>query len=190
MKNIFIISGPAGSGKDAVIEGLRTRFPSERVITSTTRLPREGETEGISYHFLSRENFEKALKENKFVEYSINENDELYGVTKEEIERVSKLPVTILWKMDWKGVVSVKKLFPEIPSLLITASLSDLEARLRRRDGKEKDETYFTERMNYTREWLTHTDIYDYIIENKEDALDETIAETERIIKTHFAEKK
>jgi guanylate kinase len=182
MKNVFIISGPAGSGKDTIIERLAGSLPFERVITTTTRAARPGETDGNPYYFVSREQFEKSVTEDRFIEHSVNENDECYGVTKEELDRVSRSGHIGIWKVDWKGVISAKRLFPGIIALLISAPIGILESRLRERDGSEKDGAYFQERMAYTREWLRHTDIYDYTIENEQGKLDEAVEKTRAII--------
>lgn len=182
MKNVFIISGPAGSGKDAIIDGLGKFLPLTRVITTTTRAPRTGETDGHPYHFISRQEFEQAIAEKKFIEYSTNENDELYGVAFEELDRVAHSENIGIWKMDWKGVVSAKKLFPSIIALFISAPLDILESRLRKRDASKSNDDYFRERMEYTREWLKHTDIYDYTIENEQGKLDESIKKALAII--------
>jgi guanylate kinase len=182
MQNIFIISGPAGSGKDAVIEALEKLLPITRVITTTTRAPRPGETDGHPYYFISRALFEQGIARNAFIEYSTNENA-WYGVTHEELDRVAHAEGIGIWKVDWKGVVTAKKLFPHIIALFISAPLDILESRLRKRDLSEKNESYFRERMAYTREWLNHTDIYDYIIENEEGKLDETVRKVSALIK-------
>lgn len=181
MKNVFIISGAAGSGKDAVIDGLQLLLPLERIITSTTREKRHSESEGHPYYFITREDFEQGITEEKFAEYSTNENGGLYGVTTAELNRIANKNCIAIWRVDWKGVIAIKKLYPEIKAIYISAPLDILEARLRSRDVG-KDESYFHERMEYTREWLQHLDIYDYIIENKEGKLDETIKQVFRII--------
>lgn len=185
MRNIFIISGPAGSGKDAVIDGLEKLLPIKRIVTTTTRAPRPGETDGHPYYFVSRAKFEQDIASDRFIEHSINENDERYGVTREELERVAHSENIGIWKVEWKGVMTAKKLFPDIIALFISAPLAVLENRLRKRDGSEKDETYFRERMAYTREWLKHTDIYDYTIENEEGKLDETVRQVSALIREH-----
>jgi guanylate kinase len=182
MKNIVIISGAAGSGKDSVIDGLQALLPLERIITTTSRLPRPTESEGHPYYFISKDDFERGIQAGEFVEYSTNENGGLYGVTKRELERVSQTNGVALWRVDWKGVVTIKKLFPAIPAIYISAPLSVLEQRLRNRDA-DKDEHYFKERMDYTREWLNHLDIYDYQVENEEGKLSETVEQVARIIK-------
>ncbi|MDD2766843.1 MAG: hypothetical protein PHH40_03710 [Candidatus Moranbacteria bacterium] len=182
MKNVFIISGPAGSGKDAIINGLEKLIPLSRVITTTTRRPRHNETDGNPYHFLSREQFLQNIAEKKFIEYSVNENDELYGVTFEELDRVDRSGAIGIWKMDWKGVISAKKLFPNIIAIFIHAPMNILEARLRKRDSAQTNKNYFEDRMNYTKEWLKHTDIYDYTIENEQGELDQSIEQVASII--------
>ena len=108
----------------------------------------------------------------------------LYGVSKAELRRISELEHRIgIWKIDWKGVESAKKLFPTIQAIFISAPLAVLEERLRSRDSL-KDERYFAERMAYTREWLKHTDIYDYVVENEQDKLDQAIEDVKTIILT------
>ena len=184
MKNVFIISGAAGSGKDSVIDGLQSVLPIERIITTTTRSMRPAESEGHPYYFVTHDEFERGIAANNFVEYSTNENNERYGVTKTELDRIINTNHIAIWRVDWKGVVAIKKIYPDIPALYISAPLDVLEHRLRLRDN-DKSETYFQERMAYTREWLKHLDIYDYIIENEEGKLAQTIERVADIIKNH-----
>lgn len=188
MKNVFIISGAAGSGKDSVIDGLQSIFPIERIITSTTRAMRPSESQGSPYYFVSPEEFQRNIAADNFVEYSTNENGGMYGVTRMELERIAEKNCIAIWRVDWKGVIAIKKLCPEIPALYISAPLDVLEARLRARD-KGKDESYFQERMDYTREWLKHLDIYDYVIENEDGQLNQTIERVATIIKEHSAKE-
>lgn len=186
MKNIFILSGPSGAGEDSVINGLKKTLPIERVITTTSRAMREGDSQGSPYYFISPEEFEQKITAGHFIEYAREYNNQLYGVTREELERVAQLGKTGkigIWKIEWQGVITAKKLFPGIIAILISAPLEVLEARIRRRDNP--DEAHLKERMEYSREWLTHTDIYDYRIENQEGKLEETIAEAKRIIEQH-----
>lgn len=183
--NIFIISGPSGAGEDSIIEGLRRYFAIERVITTTTREMRPGESRGKPYYFISREEFIVRRDKNEFVEWAEQYNGNLYGVAKEEIERVKKSGKVGVWKIEWKGVITAKKLFPEIPAIFITVSdLKILESRIRRRGGISEE--YIRKRMEYTKEWMKHKDIYDYEVYNEEGKLDEAIAKTAEIIKKHL----
>lgn len=187
--NIFILSGPSGAGEDSIIEGLRKYFEIERIITTTTREPRLGEIDGFSYYFIPKEEFLKRRENGEFVEWAEQYNGNLYGVTKEEIERVKSACQRTgkigTWKIEWKGVMSAKKLFPEIPAIFITVpDLKILEDRIRRRDNISEE--YIKERMEYTKEWLSHTDIYDYTVVNEEGKLDETIEKTAEIIRKYL----
>ncbi len=183
MKNVFIISGPSGAGEDSVIEGLIDQFPIERVITTRTRPMRIGESQGKPYYFISENEFKEKLAADEFVEYAEQYNNQLSGVTKSEIDRVASSGKIGIWKIEYKGVITAKKLFPGIIAIMLTAPLEVLEARIRRRDNP--DEQLLAERMAYTREWLKHLDIYDYVIENEEGKLAQTIEQVARIIKKH-----
>lgn len=182
--NIFIISGPSGAGEDSIIEGLSRLMPLERVITSTTRELRPGESQGNPYYFISKEAFAQKIHMGGFAEYAQQYNDNFYGVTCEELARVAQSKKTGIWKIEYKGVMSVKKTFPAIRSIFITVpSLDILETRIRRRDNAS--DAYIQERMEYTKEWLKHADIYDYTVVNEEGKLHEAIKKVQAIIQQH-----
>lgn len=182
---IFIISGPSGAGEDSIIEGLEQYFPLERVITTTTRMMRPGESQGSPYYFISPEEFNARLEKNNFAEYATQYNGNVYGVTKEELERVEKSGKIGIWKIEYKGVMTVKKTYPEIVAIFVNAqSLEILENRIRRRDNVS--EKYIKERMEYTKEWLSHKDIYDYAVINEEGQLDKAIKEVAEIINSNI----
>jgi guanylate kinase len=180
--NLFILSGPSGAGEDSIIEGLKKHLPIERVITSTTRKPRDGESQGNPYYFLSHQDFQEKIEAGEMVEYAQEYNNHYYGVTKIEINRILQSGRIGIWKIEWKGVITAKKLYPGICAIfLMTENLEILERRIRRRDSGISDD-YVKERMEYTKEWLTHKDIYDYTVINKENKLEEAIEEVRAII--------
>lgn len=186
MSTIFIISGPSGVGEDSVIEGLRKYFPIERVITTTTRQMRPGESQGAPYYFVSREEFEEKIKNDKVAEYAQEYNHNFYGVTKEELDRVANSEKIGIWKIEYKGVITAKKKFPEIKSIYIAApSLEILRRRILKRDPSV-NEKYLNERMEYTQEWMRHEDIYNYKVVNEENKLEETVKKIAEIIKSHL----
>jgi guanylate kinase len=187
--NIFIISGPSGAGEDSIIEGLSHKMPLERIVTTTTREPRPGESQGMPYYFLSQEEFQKRLQNGEFVEYAQQYNGNFYGVTREELDRVAASGKIGIWKVEYQGVMTIKKLFPEIKAILITvASLDVLEQRIRRRDQHVSEE-YIQERMEYTKEWLKHQDIYDYAVVNREGQLQVAIDEVSNIIRQNLPQE-
>ncbi len=180
---IFIISGPSGAGEDSVIEGLRKYFKIERVITTTTRSMRAGESQRKPYYFISQKEFEKKIERDELAEYAQEYNNNFYGVTKDELERVKHSGNIGIWKIEYKGVITAKKKIPEIKSIFIAPpSLDVLKQRTLKRDPNVSEE-YLKERMDYTKEWMKHEDIYDYKVVNEEGKLDETIEKVADIIK-------
>ncbi len=183
-QKLFIISGPSGAGEDSIIDGLRTTLPSINVaITTTTRAPREGESNGNPYYFIDKTTFQKHIADGDMAEWAQHYNDNYYGVTKTELARIQKDGIGI-WKIDYKGVEHAKKIFPEIVAIFIMAeSLDVLERRIRARGNVTED--YVRERMEYSREWLNHTDIYDYTVINHTGKLDVAIDNVAQIIAQH-----
>jgi len=187
--NLFIISGPSGVGEDSIIEGLKSHLPIERVITTTTRAMREGDSEGNPYYFTSKEKFENMIQNDELAEYAQEYNDNYYGVTKKELDRILASEKVGIWKIEWKGVITAKKLFPQIQTIFITVDdLKILEHRIRKRHPNVTN-TYIEERMAYTKEWMQHTDIYDHTVVNHEGKLEEAIQKVATIIKNTLAQK-
>lgn len=184
--NIFIISGPSGSGQDSIIEGLRQYFDLERIITTTTRAPRAGESEGKPYYFLTKKEFEKKIANDELAEWAQEYNDNFYGVANEELERVFRCGKIGIWRIEYKGVIAAKKKYPEIKSIFIAPpSLEILRERIMRRD-KNIDPKFLEERMEYTKEFLKHENIYDYKVVNEENKLDEAVKKVAEIIKSQI----
>jgi len=187
MKNVFIISGPSGSGQDSLIQGLKKIFSINVAVTSTTRSKREGESEGHPYYFLTKEAFETGIQEGKFLEYAKTYNEQYYGVTYEEMNRLQKSEKIGIWKIDWRGVETAKRIFPSITAILITAPLPVLEDRIRKRDNPSEE--FIAERMEYTKEFLKHSYLYDYIIENEQGKLDQSIEKIRSVINERLSSK-
>lgn len=180
--NVVIISGPSGAGEDSIIGGLSAFTTINRVITTSTREMRPGESDGSPYYFISHEDFAKKIENNEMIEWAKQYNGNYYGVTKSELERVNELPGVGTWKIEYQGVMTAKKLFPEILSIFIMADSLDILATRIRSRGNVTEE-FIQERMDYTREWLKHTDIYDYTVINHQGKLDEAIREIAQILK-------
>ncbi len=179
--NLFIISGPSGAGEDSIIDGLEKILPIERVITTTTRQIRPGEKSGKPYYFIGHDDFIKLIEEKKLFEYAQEYNNNYYGVTNDEINRIKTSGKIGLWKIEYQGVITAKKLMPKIIAIFINAPLKILEKRIRARDNVTEE--FVQERLEYTKKWLKHLDIYDYVIENEEGKLSQTISRIAEIIK-------
>ena len=181
MGKIFIISGPSGAGEDSVIEGLKKYFSIEKVITTTTRKMRPGEKSGSPYYFISKNEFKKGIKKNRFFEWAEEYNKNLYGVTHKEIKRIKKSKNIGIWKIEYKGVITAKKIMPDVVAILINAPLEELAQRIKKRDNASQK--FIKERMDYTKKWLKHKGIYDYKIVNSNGELDLSIKKAVKIIK-------
>ncbi|MDD4606980.1 MAG: hypothetical protein PHS07_01390 [Patescibacteria group bacterium] len=184
---IFIISGPSGAGEDSIIQKLKDYFPIEAAITTTSRSMRPKESPGHPYYFISRQEFKAGIKNNLFFEYAQQYNNEYYGITHQEIERIKNLSDKIgIWKIDYQGVITAKKLMPKIIAIFINAPLDVLEQRIRGRSNVTDE--YIKERMEYTREWLKYRNIYDYEVINHQGKLDQAIQEVVEIIQQELTE--
>lgn len=181
--NLFIISGPSGSGQDSIMGGLQKIMPIERVITATTRPMRQNESQKNPYYFTNEKEFKKGIKENKFFEYAKEYNNNYYGVTHKEINRIKNNNKIGIWKIEYKGVIEAKKLIPGITAILINAPLNILEKRIRER-SKNLSEKFIKERMDYTKQFLKHKNIYDYEVVNEEGKLNSAVRKVQKIIKT------
>jgi len=185
---IFIITGPSGAGEDSVIKGLKKNFDISWVITTVTRPMRKGESQGHPYYFISKEEFEKKLKNEEFIEYA-DVYGKLYGTTIAELERVQAEAETEnkigIWKIEWQGVKIIKEKLPNIVTIMIDVpSLEILKTRLIKR-GKDSMPV-IEKRLKDAKGWDKHPEIYDYTVVNEENKLNETIKKVAEIIKKHI----
>ena len=183
MAKFFILSGPSGAGEDSVIAGLGHHLEFEKVITTTSRPMRTGECQGNPYYFMSRDDFEKGIGENKFVEYAVQDGGNYYGGTYQELDRVKKLNRSVIWKLDWQGAISGKKMFPDAVAIYIYIPPEVIEKRLRLRGDAEE---IIKARLDFSKGWYENEKIFDYKVENKEGELDKTIDQVVEIIKKNI----
>lgn len=138
--NLFVVSGPSGAGKSTVCKLVRKILRINLAVSATTRAPREGEQDGVEYHFLPKEDFEKKIQENQFLEYA-NVHGNYYGTLKSEVENKLNSGENVILEIDVQGGVQIRDIYPEVHLIFFRSpSLEDLEARLRNR-GTETEET-------------------------------------------------
>ena len=113
MSKVIIISAPSGSGKSSLISFLmkENALRLEFSVSATTRQPRGQEVNGKDYHFLSVNDFEKKISENAFVEYEQVYQGRYYGTLKSEIERIFSNGNNVIFDVDVKGGINLKKIF-------------------------------------------------------------------------------
>ncbi|MCQ2138938.1 MAG: guanylate kinase [Bacteroidales bacterium] len=179
---VIIFSAPSGSGKSTVVNHLLGLHPEfEFSISATSRSPRGQEKHGVEYYFLSAEEFRELISKDAFVEYEEVYTDRFYGTLKSEVERIWAAGHVIVFDVDVKGGVNLKKYFgDQALSVLIKApSMEVLEARLRGR-GTDSEEAIL-ERLGKASSELEFAEgKFDVDIIN--DRLEETFANSERIV--------
>lgn len=182
---VFIISGPSGVGKDAVIEQLRARLPEAFfAVTATTRDRRPGEIDGVHYFFLSEEDFRARLAEGEFLE-SATVYGNLYGVLKGPVRSAIARGQDVFIKVDVQGAAEIRRLIPHAISIFLAPeSASTLLQRLRHRKTDDPAEL-MTRFATATRELAAAAE-FDYVIFNKQDRLDEALNEIAAVVRAEI----
>lgn len=191
MPNIFIISGPSRSGKNAIIEGLlgKQELNLERVITATTRRPRGGERQGQDYYFFNRYDFEKRVRQGYFLEWAILRGGEYFGTPASEIERIENKGKNIIWTIDVQGAKQVRKRLKDKTVLIFIKPefLDDLKLRMRKA-GFNGGEIKI--RLDDAKREFKEAKKYDYVIINREGELNKAIEEVRDVINKFLTNKK
>ena len=174
---LFVVSAPAGCGKDTILEqALSRNINLHYSVSATTRAMRPGEVDGVSYHFKSREQFEEMLAQNELLEHT-EYCGNYYGTPRKAVEDMLENGKNAVLKIEIEGAANVKKLFPEaVLIFILPPSMEELERRLRKR-GTE-DEPTIQKRLQQARTELSHAQSYDYAITNGdlEKAVDDFVA--------------
>ncbi len=164
---IFIISGPAGSGKGTVVNIIRSKTDKVGVsVSATTRSPRPGETDGVSYHFISREVFEELLAKNEIIEHT-EYCSNLYGTMRSEVDRITGEGLDVILEIEVEGAMQVKDLIGDgvVTVMLAAPGAEELERRLRGR-GTETEESV-RRRLTRAKDELKAAEKYDYFVTNE-----------------------
>lgn len=162
---LIVISGFAGAGKGTVVKTLLDKYTNYAIsISATTRKPREGEQEGVSYFFKTVEEFEQLIKEGNFIEYA-RYVDNYYGTPKTFVEEMRCAGKDVILEIEVQGALNIKKQYPNAVLIFVTPPDSkELEERLRGR-GTE-DEATIAKRMARAFEESSLMEKYDYIVVN------------------------
>lgn len=178
---VIVISAPSGCGKGSVIEGLLKNDNKSRwlSVSTTSRPIRANDVAGVTYNFVTKEEFEKKIEEGYFLEYT-NYAGNYYGTPKEFIADKLKDGIDVILEIEIEGANNIKKLIPEALFIFIMPpSLEEMARRLKSRgtDSKEK----ILERFHTAYKEISRVTTYNYVVVN--DVLEEAIAKVEAIIK-------
>jgi len=178
---MIVISGPSGVGKDSVLRALKkSGLPIYHVVTANTRVPRPDEKEGVDYFFVSREAFEKMIRDDELIEYS-HVYDDYKGVPKAQIRKAIESGNDVILRLDVQGAEKINKLYPD--AILIFLTPADEEEWLQRLGGRRlSQEKDFATRIATIKDELIKARNFDYIVVNAQNQLQKTISIIEAII--------
>ena len=179
---LIVLSGPSGVGKDSVMERMKERgAPFHFVITATDRPPRPDEVHGVDYFFVSTETFEKMIAENELLEHA-RVYGQHKGVPKHQVREAMDSGEDVVMRVDVQGAATIRRLAPEAVLIFLTAS-SEEELAQRLRDRGSDSPEQIRERIDASREEMTYLPLFDYLVVNRDGALDRAVDDVLAIIR-------
>ena len=163
---LIIFTGPSGVGKGTILADFFKRVDNKIVysISNTTRLPRDGEINGMHYFFISKEEFEEMIQKDQFLEYA-NYSGNYYGTNKNFVEQKIKEGKSVLLEIELQGALQVMEKCPDAVTIFIKPpTFEELEHRLRGRHTESEEA--IQKRLKSAKEELNNTDKFHYVIEN------------------------
>ncbi|MCD6496954.1 MAG: guanylate kinase [Deltaproteobacteria bacterium] len=192
---LLVVSSPSGAGKTTLARRLRDDFSGLGFSVSyTTRPPRTGEQDGVDYHFVTQETFDRMVGEGRFAEWA-HVHGHSYGTAYEAIDQALKSGTDMLFDIDYQGGRQIKSRFPDaVMVFVLPPSVDELARRLRGRATDSK--ASIEKRLHGAVEELNHYDAYEYLVvnENLDRAYDELRAvyvasRCNWRLRAHFAEQ-
>jgi guanylate kinase len=176
---VFVITGPSGVGKGTLIRGLMERLPRlELSVSATTRAPRPGESDGVEYHFLSRDEFERRVAANEFVEHA-DYAGRSYGTLRSELEDRVRAGVPVVLEIEVQGARQVRAAMPKAVQVFIAPpSLPALRTRLIGRGTDDPEEV--ERRLRVAEQELAAQPEFGHVVVN--DRLDEALQQLTAIV--------
>lgn len=177
---LIVVSGPSGCGKSTVDNLLiKNRKNIAMSISDTTRSPREGEINGIDYNFISKEEFENNIKENKYLEYAKVHSDKYYGTPTAFVNKMLKKGIDVILEIDIEGAQKIKdKRSDAVFIFIMPPSMKILKSRLIGRKTETKEQV--VERFKTAYKEINEVSKYNYVIVN--DVVEETVSKMNAII--------
>lgn len=179
---LLIFSGPSGSGKDTVIKEILERDEKTVVsVSMTTRSPRPGEVDGVSYYYVSHEEFEKKIANDEMLEWA-KYGDNYYGTPKAPVSKWISEGKTVILEIEVQGADKIRAKYPGVRTMfLMPPSMHVLKSRLSGRNTESDDE--ILKRITIAKEEIGRANDYDYIIVNNR--LEDTVEDVLEVIYRH-----
>jgi len=176
----FVVSAPSGAGKGTVLKGVLEAVPGLMLsVSHTTRDPRPGEVDGVSYHFIGRGQFQELIQHGDFLEWA-EVHGNMYGTSRQAVEKLLADGIDVILEIDVQGAEQVVRRMnpPPVTIFLIPPSLAEMESRLRGR-GTETENVLALRLINAAAEMHAMSD-YEYLVVN--DSLDEAVRQVVAIV--------
>lgn len=176
---LIVISGPSGAGKGTICKALLEKHKEIQLsVSATTRPPREGEVDGINYHFLTKENFLQRVSENDFLEYA-EVYGNYYGTPKSNVEEILDSGKDVILEIDIQGALKVKEQSEDgVFIFILPPSMEELKQRIIKR-GSETPESLMT-RFKSAYQEINYVSKYNYAVVN--DTVDSAVNKIESIL--------
>ncbi len=178
---LIVLSGPSGTGKDAILTRMKELdYPLQYITTVTTRSRRVKERDNIDYHFISMERFQEMITGNELLEWA-NVYGNWYGVPKEPVKQALDKGQDIIVKVDIQGAATIKKILPQAVFIfLMPPSMEELTLRLKQRHTESPFDLAL--RIKTAEEEIKQLPLFDYIVVNKQDEIDLVVSQIKAII--------
>jgi guanylate kinase len=176
---LIVVSAPSGTGKGAIIERLLADDPNiKHSVSATTREPRNGETDGVSYFFKVKEEFEKMIEDEELLEWD-EYCGNYYGTPRQYINETTIQGIDVILDITVAGAISIKRNYSDaVMIFVLPPSIAELEKRITNR-GSE-DEKSLKQRLAYAYSEFKHVSEYEYVVVN--DNLETAVGEVKTII--------
>ena len=186
---LVVVSGPAGVGKDSLIQCLKERGCTlHSVVTATDRAPRPGEVHGVDYFFLRTEEFLRMKREGELLEHAIVYGQHK-GIPKQQVREALASGKDVIMRVDVQGAATVHRLVPEALLIFLTASSEkELEQRLRDRGGDSPEQ--LEKRIATARAEMRQLPEFDYVVVNRDGELAQTADDVIAIIQAEHCRVK
>ena len=183
----IVLSSPSGAGKTTITKKISQKYPNIKIsISHTTRKPRPNEIDGVDYHFISKENFEKLIKENSFYEHA-KIFDNYYGTSKNSVNKLHEEKYNVVFDIDWQGTKQLSK-YKELDLIKIFILPPDKKELKKRLVNRNQDNNQTVEkRLRQYENDIQHWSDYDYVVINND--LESCFSQIEKIIESHSKEK-
>ena len=176
---LIVFSAPSGCGKGTMLEEILKDKSFAISVSATTRAPREGEKDGVNYHFLTREDFEQRIADGKFIEHA-EYCQNLYGTLSSEVDGRLEQGLNVILEIEPQGAMKIREKRPDAVFIFVVPpSINELRRRLKKR-GTETDEV-IEERVSKAAWEISQAEKYDYVIVN--DALEDAISDFFAVIR-------